>query len=46
MLTKHFSGTIAVIFIAPVLLGGGLISLPAMQKVEGSSKCRTNRYPN
>ena len=36
MLTKHFSGTIAVIFVAAVLLGGGLISLPAMQTVEAA----------
>jgi hypothetical protein len=36
MLTKHSSGTIAVIFIAAVLLVGGLISLPAMQTVEAA----------
>ena len=36
MLTKHFSGTIAVIFIAAVLLVGGLTSLPAMQTVEAA----------
>jgi hypothetical protein len=36
MLTKHFSGTIAVIFVAAVLLVGGLISLPAMQTVEAA----------
>ena len=36
MLTKHSSGTIAVIFIAAVLLVGGLISFPAMQTVEAA----------
>jgi hypothetical protein len=36
MLTKHFSGTIAVIFVAAVLMVGGLISLPAMQTVEAA----------
>jgi hypothetical protein len=36
MLTKHFSGTITVFFIAAVLLVGGLISLPAMQTVEAA----------
>ena len=36
MFTKHSSGTIAVIFIAPVLLAGGLISLPTLQTVQAT----------
>jgi hypothetical protein len=36
MLTNHFSGTIAVFFVAAVLLVGGLISLPATQTVEAA----------
>jgi hypothetical protein len=36
LLTKHFSGTIAVFFVAAVLMVGGLISLPAMQTVEAA----------
>ena len=35
MLTRHYSATI-VLLVAAALLGGGLISLPAMQKVEAA----------
>ena len=36
MFTKYFSGTISIIFITAALLGAGLITLPAMQTVQGA----------
>src|ERR687898_1076665 len=36
MLTKHFSVTVAVLFMAAVLLVGGLISTPSMQTVQAA----------
>jgi hypothetical protein len=35
MLTRRYSATI-VLLVAPALLGGGLISVPPMQKVEAA----------